>query len=112
MSFDTFDLDDLDDFDDEDDTPVSSPYEAAVSLAKSAEGDLESLRMVTDADAVDECFSAENMKKIDDALELLESLETLDMVLSFGSSRRQGIVYFKTLQELARAQVEDNGKGA
>lgn len=66
------------------------------------DGDIESLRLVTDADAVDKCFSSEKVAEIEQALELFNSLNVLDQVSNFVHYRKAGERYLNTLLNYAK----------
>lgn len=51
------------------------------------EADIESLKLVSDEDAVEDCFTEDSQAEIRSALELLDKLETLDEVKNFKNNR-------------------------
>lgn len=84
--------------------------ELADKRAREAPGihdDIESLKLVSDANAVNECFSPETIKKVEDALELLGSLSPLDAVGSFAQYREASQQYLKSIRDYATMLSSD-----
>lgn len=67
------------------------------------ESELESLRLVGDAEAVDNALGADTTTEIDNALDLLQKLTALDEVRNFSTVRQVAMDYLHTI----RAAVND-----